>query len=190
MKLTQTAAAARKIVRAKTRDVAFQFRMGTGFPGDVNRFHPASIEPNQNNATNPLDVYGNAVVVNSADNTVRKILTSDSAITTIYGIGVRPYPTQTMTGGPNAAFGVGSVNVNQPLDVLRSGYFFSKVNTSGGTPAKDGTVYLWVAASTGTHVLGGFEAAASGGNTVALTNVFFNGPTGSDGVGELFIRTR
>ena len=31
--------------RQKTRDVAFTFRMGAGFAGDVNRTHPASIEP-------------------------------------------------------------------------------------------------------------------------------------------------
>ncbi len=176
----------KKIIRAKTRDVAFPYRMFTGFPGDVNRTHPASIEPNQNNATNPLDVFGNAVVVNTADNTVRKILTSDTAITSIYGIGVRPYPTQQASGGASASFGVGAPNPAQPLDVLRNGYFFTKVV---GSPAKDGTVYLWVAASSGAHVLGGFEASSSG-STVTLTNVFFNGPAGSDGVAELFIRTR
>ncbi len=174
-------------VRAKTRDVAFQFRMFTGFAGDVNRTHPFSVEPNQNDATNPVDLYGNAVLVNTAANTVRKVLATDTAVTTIYGIAVRPFPTQQSTGGSAASFGVGGPAPNQPVDVLRFGYFMSKVV---GTPTKDQAAFLWIAANSGNHVQGGFEAATGGASTVQLTNVFFNGPAGTDGVGELFVRTR
>lgn len=187
MKPTAIARAVGDVVRSKTMDVAYGFRMNTGFPGDVNRTHPFSIEPTLNNATNPLDVYGNAVVIDSATNSVRKILATDTGVTSIYGIGVRPFPTQQLSGGPNAAFGVAGVNATQPLDVLRSGYFMSKVV---GTPAKGAPAFLWIAASSGNHVQGGFEAASGGASTVQLTNVFFNGPAGTDGVGELFIRSQ
>lgn len=189
MKRTQIASAVGDVVRAYTTDIAYPFRMNTGFAGDINRAHPFSAEPNQNNATNPLDIYGNAVIVDAATNTVRKMLATDTAVTAIYGIGVRPFPTQQLSGGPAAAIGVASVNTNMPLDVLRAGYFFSKVS-GGGTPAKDGAVYVWIAASTGNHVQGGFETSASGGNTIAVTNVFWNGPAGADGVAELVIRVR
>ena len=38
--------------------VAFPFRMGAGFAGDVNRTHPATIEPNVNDTVNPLSFFG------------------------------------------------------------------------------------------------------------------------------------
>lgn len=172
--------------RARTCDVAYGFRMNTGFAGDVNRTQPASIEPNMNDATNPVNLFGNAVLVNGSANTVRKVLATDTGVTAIYGIAVRPYPTQQTSGGSSAAFGVGGPAANQPVDVLRQGYFMTKVV---GSPVKDGTVYLWVAADSGAHVQGGFEASSSA-STVTLTNVFFNGPAGADGVAELYIRTR
>ena len=186
-KLRQTAAAAKVVTRAKTRDVAFAFRMGTGYPGDVNRTNPFSILPYLGNSTNAPDFYGNAVLTDASTNSARKILTTDSAITTIDGIVVRPYPTQQASGGMTATMGVATPPVGGVLDILKSGYFRSKVV---GTAVKDTPAYLWVAASTGAHVLGGFEAAATVGSTVALTNVFFNGPAGPDGVAELFIRSK
>jgi hypothetical protein len=44
---------------------------------------------------------------------------------------------------------------------------------------------VWAAASAGEHVLGAFEAAADGANTIALTNAEFNGPADADGVCEI-----
>lgn len=186
MKLKTTAAASKLVIRAKTRDVAFTFRMGTGFPGDVNRMHPASILPYLGDATDAPDVYGNAVLTTSTS-TARKIKATDTAVTVIDGIVVRPFPTQQAAGGMSASIGAATPPVGGVLDIIKSGYVMTKVV---GTPVKDAAVNLWIAASSGSHVQGGFEAAATGGSTVALTNVFFNGPAGADGVCEVFIRSK
>ena len=173
--------------RARTCDVAYPYRMPGGFAGAVNRSHPASIEPGLNDATNPVPGYGLAVMVNTAANTIRSLLAADQALTDIYGVSVRPYPTQQMTGGPSAPFGNGVPSQVQPIDVLKSGYIMVPVV---GNPTKGGQVHVWAAASAGQHVLGGFEAAASGGNTIDLpvNSYTFNGPPDANGICELIVR--
>ena len=60
-----------------------------------------------------------------------------------------------------------------------------------GTPALDGTVYVRVAenASIPGAVVGGFEAAADGANSVALTNAKWKGGKDGNGVAEIRIMT-
>lgn len=153
--------------------VAYPYRMGGGIAGDVNRTHPAQIEPNVNDGTNPASFYGQAVVY-TATGTVRTVIATDTALTTIAGITVRPFPVQQSTTTQDygaqtiGSAGIGAANA---LDVLKQGYM---TVTSQGSPVKGGTVYVWIAASTGNHVQGGFEAAASGTNTIALSNAYFN----------------
>ena len=169
-------------VRAATRDVAFTYRMGAGYPGDVNRMHPASIEPVKINTTTPPTLYGSAVVVDTATNSVRKMAAGDTALTKLYGIMVRPYPTQQSTGGMSAALGSAAPPVAGVADVLRDGYAMTKVN---GTPTKGGTVYLWIAADSGNHVQGMFEAASGGASTITVANALFNGPPDASGNVEI-----
>lgn len=175
------------IKRAHTQDVAFQFRMGAGFPGDVNRTHPASIIPGLNvSATQVVRLYGDAVLIEAASNGYRGFETTDTTTPiSIAGVAVRPYPTQQTSGGMTATFGVGVPPVNQPLDVLTDGYIMVQVNN--GTPVKGGLVYVYVAASSTPHVLGsGFETAA-GSNLVLVTNAKFNGPADANGVAEIHV---
>src|SRR2546429_14565 len=93
--------------RRFTCDAAFAFRMGAGFPGDVNRTHPASVEPALMSNT-PVPFYGFPVVI-AADGTngVRPIGVGDGALTTIYGVAVRPFPQQAASGGVFGAQGFG-----------------------------------------------------------------------------------
>jgi hypothetical protein len=167
--------------------VAFQFRMGAGFAGDVNRTHPASIEPALNDATNPVAFAGSAAIVNTSANSVRTPLAGDTALTDIWGVLVRAYPLQQSTSTlayAQANFGSIAPGTVQPVDVLRSGYILVPVN---GTVTKGGAVFIWVAASSGAHVQGGFESAATGGSTMALTTgrCYWNGPADSSGIAEL-----
>lgn len=185
MNRTKIASAVGEVVRGKTRDVAYSFRMGAGFPGDVNRAHPFSIEPAQLNAANPPTAYGLAVFANPSDNTVRGAAAGDTGATVIYGAAVRPYPTQQMSGGPNASIGAATLNTAQPLDVLRFGYMM--VKCTNGTPRKGDPVYVWVAATSGNDVQGSFRTSASSGNTAAITNAFFNGPADANGICEIEI---
>lgn len=174
--------------------VAFSFRMSAPSAGEVNRTHPATIEPALNDATNPATFYGEAVLYNGTANDVRAPLASDTAVTHIDGIIVRPYPQQAPsapqpyggTGTVAAPFGyAGTPPAGAPVDVLKAGYISVPVV---GTPNKGGAVFVWIAASAAPHVQGGFEAAATGGSTIALETdgrTYYNGPTDANGIGEL-----
>ncbi|MNU33601.1 hypothetical protein D3C71_221640 [compost metagenome] len=177
------------LTRARTADVAFTYRMGAGFPGDVNRTHPASIVPGLMTPTlaSKVRLYGDPVLIDTATNSYRGFLAADTAVTKIAGVLVRPYPTQQMTGGPNAAIGA-AVPPDGPavIDVINEGFVIARCNNfAAQQPTKGGAVFVWVTASTGAHVQGGFESVANGANTVAITNAQWNGPTDSDGITEM-----
>lgn len=174
------------IVRARTHDVAFTYRMGAGFPGDVNRTHPASILPGLMNTTSPVLLYGNPVLVDTSTNSYREVLVGDTAVTLIAGVLVRPYPTQQTTGGMSSSLGAAVPPTSGVVDVLQDGFIMVRCNNfAAQQPTKAGAVFIWIAASTGAHVQGGFESVASAGNTIAITNARFNGPADAAGVTEL-----
>lgn len=174
------------VFRARTCDVAIGYRMAAGFPGDVNRTHPASIMPGLTNTTTPPRHYGDALLVNSADSTYRGILSTDQSATAapIAGVIVRSYPTQQTTGGMASAFGIGVPPASGVLDNLREGYIFVKI-PPGVNVVKGGTPYVWCAVDSGNHLQGAFEGAASAGNTIPVSNARFTGPADSTGVVEL-----
>lgn len=175
--------------RALTCDVAYGYRMGAGFPGDVNRGVSTRIEPVKNHASTPVPKTGQAAIVDTATNTIRKFAAGDTAVTKVYGITTRDYPTQQQSASDlNAAFGQGTLQAGQICGVLREGAMMVKVNA--GTPTKDGAVFLWVAADSGNHVQGEFETAASAGNTAAIANMRFNGPPDANGNVEVQIWQR
>lgn len=161
---------------------AIKYRMGAGYAGTVSRPDEAVIEPTLSDATSPVAQYGLAVNLNAASTGVRQVAGTDTAI---FGFGVRPYPFQpsSASGFGAAAFGVGGPGAYQAVDVLKSGYILVPIN---GTAVKGGTVYIWVAASSGNHIQGGAEVAASAGNTIALdAKSYFNGPADASGIGEI-----
>jgi hypothetical protein len=173
-----------KVIRLKTRDAAFSYRMGAGFPGDVNRTHPASIEPVLIDAAAPPTLYGQPTLIDPTTQGVRPFAAGDTAVTDAYGMTVRPYPTQqeSATNYGATGLGTGTPPASGIMDVLRMGYIMAKVN---GSTVKGGTVYVWCAASTGSHVQGGLEATASAGNTAALSRVTFNGVPDANGFVEV-----
>jgi hypothetical protein len=173
---------------AFTRDIAFNYRMPAGFGGDVNRTHPASIEPTLPDATNPPTFYGQACVLDATSHNLRFLgAVNDTALTDIYGVACRAYPIQQQTGGMASAFGAGPVPPAQPVDVLKSGYIMVPVV---GVSTKGGQVFVWATAASGNHVPGGFEAAATGGSTIALpqNSYSFNGGPDANGICEVIIR--
>lgn len=179
----------RSLGRMRVGDVAFQFRMGAGFAGDVNRGHPASILPCLIDAAAPPTLSGQPVVIDATTQGVRPLVAGDSALTNIWGVVVRSFPFQQMTTALQAgavALGVSGPNLQQPIDILTAGYIMVNVN---GQTLKGGAVFVWIAASSGAHVQGGFESAGSGGNTIALDTgrYFWNSPPDATGVAELRI---
>ena len=165
------------------------YRMGQGFAGDVGRFHPVTIEPARMSSTNPPLGLGLAVVIDPATMSVRQLAPGDTGLTEVYGITVRTYPMQPGIP-PTGAWGQQPLGTSSyppydgAIDVLRMGYIMVPVV---GTPRKGDPVFVWVAASGGGHVQGGFEAAASAGNTLAIGNVHttFNSGPDAFGIAEL-----
>jgi hypothetical protein len=174
--------------RMRTNDVAFTFRMGSGFAGDVNRSHPASVEANAINVANPPQFAGNPVFVNTATNDVRQGLGTDVA-GAIYGVAVRSNPVQAgSSSGQFGAqgFGASALPTHGIVDVLRLGYIIVSI-PPGQVVTKGGAVYMWIAASAGLHTLGQFEGVAAGASTVLISNAKFVGPADAAGYAEIYV---
>lgn len=172
--------------RIRTRDVAFTYRMGAGYPGDVNRSHPFSVEPCLIDAAAPPTLYGQAVVVAAGTNTVRPVAAGDNGLTSIYGVTVRPFPAQQQSGGMTSAFGNSAPPTTGVIDVLRWGYVMVQLN---GQPNKGNALYVWAAAASGGDSPGQFTTSTTGGDVIGpLTgSSCFNGPPDSTGVGEIYL---
>jgi len=170
--------------RRRTHDTAFQFRMGAGFQGAVNRSHPVTIEPCLMDTGFPVLFYGSAVVADAAaPNGVRIPATGDAA-TAIYGFAVRPYPIQPTTGSLTSAFGTVAPPTNQALDVMRSGYMI--VLLQGAAPAFKGSIVQVTTVAGSGYVVGGVSVDTVAGTQVALDRKSsFNGPADSAGLVEL-----
>ena len=169
---------------------AFTFRMGSGFPGTISRqVGNTTVISNPIDVSNPPTYYGEAVVYDTTALGMRPVaIATDTAIN---GFVVRAFPTEggfpsnpgvDPFGTANLLVGLnGSSNV---VDVLSRG--FISLLLGGSTAAKRyAPVYVWAAASSGAHVLGQVEAAATSGSTLLIPNAFFLGPADSNGVVEV-----
>lgn len=172
--------------RARTLDISIGYRMGAGFPGDVNRFHPASIVPRLMDAANPIRLFGDPCTLGTA-NSVRGFIATDTALTRIRGVCVRPSIAQPSTGGLTTTIGGGVPPQGAaPVDIIEDGHVMVKVNNvAAGSPVLGGAVFVWIVASAGADVQGGFRAAASGVNTIAIGNAEWASPPDSGGIAEL-----
>ena len=185
----------RSLGRFRTCDTAFTFRMGAGFPGDVNRGHPASINPCLLYAASPPTAFGLPAIADSgSSNGVRAWAASDSALTNIFGVTVRPFPFQQSTtnqsygGVPYDSTTASAPPTAQPVDVLTAGYIMVKVGILYGSPYKGGPVFIFTTTSGGGHILGGFEGA-TGANVASLDTGRYkwNSPVDASGFAELMI---
>lgn len=182
-----------KRIRAMTHDVAYTYRMGAGFPGDVNRTHPAEIEAAliDSTAGHAIAAYGNACVLDGTTFKARGYIAadaSDSVVSIPFGALVRSFPFQAPAGSSNAAQGLGAATppTSGLADFLRSGLIMAQLNVGSTAPNKGGRVYIWCAATSGNHIQGGYETAASAGNTVELDPRFtFNGGMDANSVAEI-----
>lgn len=159
-------------------------QMPAGIPGAINRFSGLqdTIEPNTMDTANPVTAFGLPVKM-GANGFIQPFGAGD-AITALYGLLVRPYPTQSLTYLTSNDFGSGIPAPGKQCSVLKSGYM--SVYLGGTTPAaKGGPVFIRVAAPAAGKPVGGFEAAADSTNTVAVTNAYFRGPADANGVTEI-----
>lgn len=182
----------KKLVRMAVRDVAFTYRMGAGFPGDVNRTHPAEIEPALTLATNtPFFAYGQMGIFDGTANAIKPIgvaQQSDSVALVPFGALVRPFPTQQKAASNYGAAAIGGATPPNAgiQDFARNAMIMVQLNTGVAAPIKGGRVWIWAAATSGNHIQGGYETVASAGNTVQLDPRYtYNGPPDAAGVVEL-----
>lgn len=157
---------------------AFLFRMPAGIPGDVTRASQSTIEPVFLNPSLPFAGFG--LFGKIASEKFVPFGAGDVAGAE-YGLLVRPYP---ITGGSGSdPLGTSTPPAKGVADVLRRGYMTVKLNA--GTAAKDGQVYVRVAAAAAGKPIGGIEAAADSTNTVAITTATFMGPADASGNVEI-----
>lgn len=177
--------------RSMFADAAFTFRMGVGFPGDITRVEAATVEACLIDVNAPPTAYGQAVVIDPTTQGVRPIVAGDSGLTAIYGITVRPFPTQQQSATNFGAVTLAGTLVpptSGVIDVLRSGYILTALNAPTTVPVKGGAVDVWFAATSGAHIQGGFEAAHTGGSSFTIagsTTTQFQGGVDANGVAEI-----
>lgn len=156
-------------VRDATSPMVLTFRMPGLQPGGVTRTHPQWIEPCKI-VPGQILLPGQAVRVSDAGDSVQAIAAADSALTAIYGVVVRAYPTQPFVLNSDMT----QIAAPPVVDILREGYIGVRC---AGVPKKLGAAY--VVAADGT-----FSAVAGIG---PLQNAHFNGMPDSNGLAELVV---
>lgn len=178
------------LARLRTTDISFLAQSPLGFIGRLTRTVPApKVYPYMQDATNPVASFGLAVMATSS-NTVRNMLAGDTAVTSIFGVSVGSFPFQqqaTANYGSASIGGVTAAPSTGVLDVNKSGSQLVYCNSAQApTATLTSPVYVWIAASTSTHIQGGFETASATTNTAGpIPNAYFNGPGDSTGAIEL-----
>ena len=158
---------------------AFLYRMPAGIPGNVNRASHATVEAALLDATNYPTAYGVPVAVDATSKNIRKIGAGDTAAG-VFGFYVRPYVTNHSQDG----LGTSTPPVSGVCKVLKRGYISAQLNGAAAA-AKNGAVYVRVAAPAAGKPLGGVEAAADASNTFLLAGASFTGPADASGNCEI-----
>jgi hypothetical protein len=180
--------------RLRFRDVAFTYAMPGGIPGDVNRAWASTILPV------PLDTaanskafgaYGLPGVIDAADLAFRPVQAADT-LALLFGVLVRPFPTNQQSSSSFFAQNrLPPTDTQQPPqnggqgDCLKRGFVTVLLSTGSVASVYGGQVYVRVANAGAGKAIGGWEAAADGGNTIAPLNTFFMGPADSNGNVEI-----
>lgn len=136
--------------------------LNLGYPGNVSRSADAIIDNRIVKATDTTNIFFGDPVVLNPDNTYSKFGATGTAAT-FAGIAVREVK-QTLEYITSQGF----YAPGQPCDVLTRGPIVVVCNV--GTPTAGGAVYIRIAANATipAGVIGGFEAAADGTNTVQV----------------------
>jgi hypothetical protein len=169
---------------------AFQFRMPAGFPGTISRMNVARTRAlvMTSTAGDIPTLYGLGVVEDATTGQMRLPTTTDTVIS---GLLVRPMPglSQAPSTIGNDLIGAGSPLPGIPQDMLEAGYMSVQLyGAAAATPRAP--VYVWAAASAGSHIQGGLEAAATSGSTIQLggSDCYFIGAADANGITEVHIR--
>jgi len=159
--------------------------MNIGYPGNFARNADCIIAARCVRLEDELAIrFGDAVILNEDDTYSR--FGAENTAAEFIGVAVREVKQATDYYSP-----AGSYLPGQPCDVLLRGAVCVEVHN--GTPKAGGKAYLRIAenAAYPNGVIGGFEAAADGANTLELLNVrFTTGNMDGNNVAEITILTR
>lgn len=154
---------------------AILYRMSAGIPGAPNRLEHCTIVPEIYDSDTPPTVFG--VPVKLVSGKVQPIAATDTVASVLYGLLVRPYPTQAAS---NEALAAGTPNPALPADIMKRGYMTVKCNA--GVPAKGGVVYCRKTDhGAAEYPIGGIEADADSAKCEAVTGCYFMGAMDANG---------
>jgi hypothetical protein len=167
--------------------------MPVGIAGEVTREQSASIEAIQimpDPVSGHPASYGVPLAIDTTTGHARTLVAADTAAN-VYGILVRPFPSGSSLDG----LGVSTPPKEGLVDALRKGYC-CVVLSGDAAAAKGQPVYIWTAAASGSHIVGGFEATSPGDsgapnhipNGFQLLGANFQGPADTDGNVEISVR--
>jgi hypothetical protein len=174
-------------------------QMSVGFPGQYSRNGDCVITSGQVRSTDTVTPnFGDAAVLNfdtandvsSAQQAIANAVPptmSQGVASSFMGVFAREVKTLTsFVAQPGAVAVLAGYAAGQQADIIERGAVTVQIqNPSSTAIKKGGKVYLRLVAGTGT-VLGAFEPAADGGNTIQITNAFFTtGLTSTDANGNL-----
>lgn len=160
---------------------AFVSRMPAGIPGTLSRSAAQStvdtVNLTPNGTTGAFPAYGLGGLIDAVTGNFRIPAAGDTAVT---GILLRPFPTNNSQDG----LGTSTPPTKGLADRCLRG--FVSILLSGATaPKKDGAVYCRIQNAGAGQFVGGFEAAADGGNTILVGGARFTGPADAGGITEI-----
>jgi hypothetical protein len=163
----------------------FLYRMPVGYPGQINRVEQAKIEAQvimPATGTNVPAALGIGLVVDATTGFMRTPIAGD-AITSLYGLIVREYPTQ---GGQADALGSYTLPIQGAVSIMKSGYMMVLVG-GAAAPSKGSPVYWRINGAVTGKQIGGFEAAldATPANTLLVPNAYWTGAADATGICEI-----
>jgi hypothetical protein len=167
---------------------AITFRMAYAIPGDLVQ--------GQGRANVKAEVYGSTaflsygVAATISSGTVIPINSNlGSTANAVYGWLVRPFPLQEFAS-PSSTLNT-TLSATPPTsgiaNIMTEGYIGVYVQSGASSVVEGGIVYIYYAATSGAHIIGGVEGTTSG-NNFAVTNTtnsrktcYFTGPCDTNG---------
>lgn len=160
---------------------AITTRMNVAIPGAVSRsFAGQVISQEVIDASNPPTAYGQPVKL--VNGKVRTLQSGDAA-SVIYGVTVRPYPTQDATGA-SSAYGAGTPPTSGLIDVMKVGFIGATL--TNGTAARGAQAYVRTTVNGGLAI-GGVEDNTTSSGLVSPSQWTFTGPADAAGNVEIAV---
>ena len=155
---------------------SFLLRMPAGIPGAVTRQEQSTVEPQSYDTAAPFPAYGVPAKV-GANGKMQPIGAGDTPAS-VYGLLVRPYPTNSSQSG----LGVAVPSMGGVCNILRRGYMTVLLNGAAAA-VKNAPVFVRIAGAAAGKPIGGIEAAAdaTAGNTIQALGFVFMGSADAQG---------